>query len=264
MGKLLNLTSKALAKKAKQKKTKQLSFFKRLQKSKRLKSLLASRRFKIITKLFAAIIILPFFLILLYTIPGVKPVSTLMLGRTITLNSVDRQWVDMEEIAPVLSHSVLMSEDGKFCSHSGVDWGELNSVIDDALEGEKTRGASTLPMQTVKNLFLWPSRSFIRKTLEIPLALFADLVWTKKRMMEIYLNIAELDEGVFGAEAASRHYFKRSAAKLTRRQSALLAVTLPSPKKRNPAKPSNSLRRLAKTIENRAKRSGAYIKCLES
>jgi len=157
-----------------------------------------------------------------------------------------------------------MSEDGKFCSHSGIDWSALNQVIDDAIEGERTRGASTITMQLVKNLFLWPDRSFIRKGLEIPFALMAELILSKRRIMEIYLNIVELDTGVFGVGAASRHYFDRSAEKLGPRFSARLAVTLPNPKARNPANPSRRLRALAATIVKRARASGAYIKCLKA
>ena len=205
----------------------------------------------------------PVFLTLLYAIPGIRPVSTIMLGRMLIGQTVDRQWVGIEDIADVLPQSVIMSEDGQFCFHSGVDWRELNGVIDDALEGEKTRGASTLPMQTVKNLYFWPQRSFIRKIIEIPYALIADLVWSKRRMMEIYLNIAEWDEGVFGIEAASQHHFKKPASKLSARQAALLTVALPNPKGRNPAKPTQSLSRLAKLVEKRASQSGAYVKCLK-
>ena len=155
-----------------------------------------------------------------------------------------------------------MSEDGKFCSHSGVDWDAINLVIDDALDGEPVRGASTISMQSVKNLYLWSSRSYVRKALEVPLALLVDTVWGKKRLLEIYLNIAEWGPGVFGIEAASRHHFGRSASRLNRRQAALLAVTLPNPIARNPRKPSRGLRRLAKVIERRARASGAYIGCL--
>jgi len=156
-----------------------------------------------------------------------------------------------------------MSEDGKFCSHNGVDWDALTSVIDGALEGEKTRGASTLTMQTVKNLFLWNSRSYLRKGLEIPLALWFDLVVPKKRILEIYLNIAEWDEVVFGAEAASRLYFKKPSNKLTYRQSSLLAATLPNPRNRDAARPNRRMIRLAKIVERRAKASRAYIGCVK-
>ena len=210
----------------------------------------------------AIVVLIPVVLTLVYSY--LNPISTLMLGRYVSGKSVERQWVALDEISPVLVHSVLMSEDGKFCLHSGVDWEALNQVIDDAIEGERTRGASTLSMQTVKNLFLWPGRSYIRKALELPLALLADLVWTKRRMIEIYLNIAEWGEGIFGIEAAARFYFKRSAKKLSARQSALLAVSLPNPKYRNPAKPGKKLRRLAKNIERRAYQSGAYVQCTKN
>jgi len=209
------------------------------------------------------LISLPVLLTFIYASSYINPVSTLMIGRWVTAQPVDRRWVPLGEIKPVAVYSVMMSEDAKFCSHNGVDWEAVGQVIDDALEGERTRGASTLSMQVVKNLYLWPGRSYIRKVLELPLALLADAIWSKKRMVEIYMNIAEWDEGVFGIEAASRRYFKRSAAKLTARQSALLAVTLPNPKKRNPAKPSRGLSRLAKKIEQRAFQSGAYIKCVK-
>ena len=225
--------------------------------------LFASRRVRTLAALGLILLLLPLAFTLVYALPGAKPVSTLMVGRAVTGKPVDRQWVALEDVSPYVFQSVVMSEDGQFCSHYGVDLAELNAVIGDALEGEKPRGASTIPMQAVKNLFLWPQRSFIRKVFEIPYAIFADLVWSKKRLFEIYINIAEFDEGVFGIEAASRHYFNRSAADLTRRQAALLTVSLPNPKERNPAKPTKSLNRLAQVIEKRAQRSGAYIKCLE-
>jgi monofunctional biosynthetic peptidoglycan transglycosylase len=138
----------------------------------------------------------------------------------------------------------------------------MRGVVEDALDGEQTRGASTIPMQTVKNLYLWNGRSFIRKGMELPLAVVADLVWSKRRMMEIYLNVAEWGDGIYGVEAAARHHFGVSAAKLSRRQAALLAVALPNPIDRNAGKPGRGLRRLASVIERRAGRSGGYITCL--
>lgn len=138
----------------------------------------------------------------------------------------------------------------------------MRGVVDDALDGEATRGASTIPMQTSKNLFLWNGRSFIRKAMELPLALVADFVWSKQRMMELYLNVAEWGPGIYGAEAAAQHHFGVSAAKLSRRQAALLAVSLPNPIVRNAGKPGRGLRRLASVVERRAGASGEYIKCL--
>lgn len=118
-------------------------------------------------------------------------------------------------------------------------------------------------MQMVKNLFLWNGRSYLRKGLEFPLALIADAVLSKKRIMEIYLNIAEWGPGIYGIEAAARHYFKRSAAKLTARQAALLAVTLPNPALRNPAKPTRNMQRIARIVAGRAMRSGPYVTCVK-
>lgn len=223
-----------------------------------------SRIFKIAIKVLVVLALIPLVLTFLYKIEVVRPMSTLMLGRYLTFQDVKRDWVEIDDIAPVLINSVIMSEDGKFCSHNGVDWDALNTVIDDALEGEKTRGASTLTMQSVKNLFLWNSRSYVRKALEVPLALYADLILSKRRQMEIYLNIAEWDEGVFGIEAAAKRYFKRSAKKLSAKQASLLTVTLPNPKGRNAAKPTKSMRRVAKVVAKRAQKSGFYVACTKS
>nr|WP_234717035.1 monofunctional biosynthetic peptidoglycan transglycosylase [Ensifer adhaerens] len=208
------------------------------------------------------LLLLPYALIALYLIDFIRPVSTLMLRDLVLLRGYDRQWVEFDKIAPVLVQSVMMSEDGQFCIHDGVDWGQMRGVVEDALDGESTRGASTIPMQTVKNLFLWNGRSFVRKAMELPLAIVADFVWSKRRMMEIYLNVAEWGDGIYGIEAAARHHFGVSAAKLSRRQAALLAVSLPNPKERNAGKPGRGLKRLASLIERRASRSGGYITCL--
>jgi monofunctional biosynthetic peptidoglycan transglycosylase len=187
-----------------------------------------------------------------------------MIKDLITFQGYDRRWVPLEDIAPVLAHSVIMSEDGQFCSHRGVDLAELKLVIDDAIAGEQPRGASTITMQTVKNLYLW-SRPFgtLRKVVELPLAVYTDLVFPKRRIMEIYLNIAEWGPNVYGIEAAAQYHFGRSAKNLTRRQAALLTVALPNPIGRNPARPGPGLRRLANLIEARAARAGGYIGCLE-
>ncbi len=209
------------------------------------------------------IFLIPALLLALYRFDFVHPISTLMVKEALVGHGAKREWIAIDDMAPVLYQSVLSSEDGQFCSHSGVDWGALNQVIEDAIDGEKTRGASTITMQLMKNLFLWPNRSFIRKALEIPYAMMAEVILPKKRIMEIYLNIAEWDKGIFGVELAAQKYFNRSAAKLGPQYSSLLAVTLPNPKQRNAAKPTNSMRRVAKIVQRRAKASGAYIQCLK-
>ena len=204
----------------------------------------------------------PFLLMLAYSSSSVHPVSTLMVMGWVTGEPVERTWVSFEDISPFVYQSVVSSEDGQFCNHKGVDWEAVDLVVDDLLEGERPRGASTIPMQTVKNLFLWNSRSYVRKVLEVPLALAADRIWGKRRMMEIYLNVAEWGPGIFGIEAAARHHFNRSAKKLNRRQAAMLTVTLPNPIVRNPRKPNRGLQRLGRLVEKRARQSGAYVKCL--
>ncbi len=212
--------------------------------------------------LLVLIALLPYLLLPIYRMESVRPVSTLMLADLVTGREFRREWVDFDAIAPVLVQSVMMSEDGRFCAHDGIDWDAFNTVLDGAMAGERTRGASTIAMQTAKNLFLWPGRSFVRKALEVPLALSADYVWTKQRTMELYLNIAEWAPGVYGIGAAAQHHFGVPASQLSPSQSALLAVTLPNPHERDPAAPSAGLRRLAGNIEARARQSGAYIKCL--
>ncbi|MHC2299924.1 monofunctional biosynthetic peptidoglycan transglycosylase [Rhizobium mongolense] len=210
----------------------------------------------------AGFLILPYVLIFVYLIPFIHPVSTLMLRDIVLLRGYDRQWVSLDDISPVLVQSVMMSEDGQYCFHGGVDWGEMQELVAETLDGEATRGGSTIPMQTAKNLFLWNGRSFVRKALELPLAVASDLVWTKRRLMEIYLNIAEWGPGIYGIEAAARYHFKVPASKLSRRQAALLAVSLPNPIDRNAGKPRRGLRSLASVIERRAQGSGDYIRCL--
>ena len=212
----------------------------------------------------AVLAVLPIVLTLLYLPYFVHPVSTLMLKDLVTFSGYDRRWVPLDEIAPVLTKSVIMSEDGQFCAHRGVDLAELKVVIDDAIAGEGARGASTITMQTVKNLYLWHRPlGTLRKVVELALAVYADLVLPKRRIMEIYLNIAEWGPNIYGIEAAAQHHFGRSARNLTRRQAALLAVTLPNPIGRDPAKPGPGLRRLASVIERRAARAGGYVGCLQ-
>jgi monofunctional biosynthetic peptidoglycan transglycosylase len=195
---------------------------------------------------------------LLYVV--VTPPSTLMLGRWLTLAPVDRRVVPLGDIGASLPRAVINSEDARFCQHGGVDWEALRVVIDD--EEGPSRGASTIPMQVAKNVFLWPDRSYLRKGLEVPLALWIDLVWSKRRMMEVYLNMAEWGEGIFGAEAAAQAYFRKSARALTPREAALLATALPAPKRRNPARPSPGHRRLADRLMARVAGAGPVADCV--
>jgi monofunctional biosynthetic peptidoglycan transglycosylase len=156
--------------------------------------------------------------------------------------------------------SVMVSEDARCCEHHGVEGGALKEVLDN--RDGPLRGASRGGMRTVRILVLWRSPGDVREGLGVPIALYADAIWSKRRAMEIYLNIAEWGSGIFGIEAAARHYFGRAAKDLSANQSALLAVTLPNPKVRNPAKPSRLMQSLARTVAARARIAGPYIKCL--
>jgi len=218
-------------------------------------------RIALMLKILIGLAIVPLFLILLYSLPFVRPISTLMVKDYVLFQGVDRQWVSIDDVAPVLVNSVMMAEDGQFCSHGGVDWHQLSLVLD--RDGAPSRGASTITMQTVKNLFLWNGRSYVRKGLEFPLALAADAVLSKRRIMEIYLNIAEWGPGIYGIEAAAQHYFKRPASRLNAQQSALLAVTLPNPTLRNPAKPTRNMQRISRIVAGRASRAGPYVTCVQ-
>ena len=164
-----------------------------------------------------AVLLLPYLLTPLYRV--IDPVSTLMLARWVIGKRVERTFVPLERIAPVLPRSVIASEDGRFCAHHGIDWTELQAALEDADDITEARGGSTITQQTAKNLFLWPGRSFIRKGLEFPLALWIDLVVPKRRIMEIYLNIAEWGpNGEFGVEAGARHAFNKPASQLSARR----------------------------------------------
>ncbi len=187
------------------------------------------------------------------------PITTVMLADRLSGTTLHRQWVPIEDISPNLPLAVIASEDGRFCLHWGVDWGAMREAIHDG----GVRGASTIPMQVAKNVYLWNGRSYIRKAFELPLAYVMSLIWPKQRMIEVYLNVAEFGRGIYGAEEASRYYFNKSAANLTRHEAVLLAVTLPNPRLRNPRKPSLRMLRIARAVELRmpiiAKRSGCVL-----
>ena len=189
------------------------------------------------------------------------PVSTLMVWRRLTGAPVARQWIDLHAMSPSLPRAVVGAEDAHFCKHHGIDFGALREAINDAQDGEGMRGASTITQQVAKNLFLWPGPSVVRKALEFPLALWIDLVLPKQRILEIYLNIAELGPtGQFGAEAGSAYAFGHSAARLSPREAALLASILPNPVKRSARNPGPGVRRLAGTYMIRAQ-SNALQRC---
>jgi monofunctional biosynthetic peptidoglycan transglycosylase len=207
--------------------------------------------------------LLPYLLVPVYR--TVTPVSTLMLARWLTGRNVVRNYVPIERLAPALPLTVLVAEDDRFCSHHGIDWHEIQVAIQEADDLGEARGGSTITQQTAKNLFLWPGRSFVRKALEFPLALWIDLVLPKRRIMEIYLNIAQWGpNGEFGAEAGARAAFGKSAADVDGREAALLASILPNPVRRSARRPGPGVRRLAGIYEGRVRGAAAFAACIAS
>ncbi|MBP2149952.1 MULTISPECIES: transglycosylase domain-containing protein [Xanthobacter] len=205
---------------------------------------------------------IPLVLSVLYNV--INPVSTLMIGRWITGERVERVWTPIEKMSPALVRTVIASEDASFCQNVGIDFGELREAIEKADELEDTRGASTIPMQIAKNLFLWPGRALIRKAIEMPLAIWLDLVVSKRRLIEIYLNIAEWGpNGEFGVEAGAQRAFGISAAQVDTRQAALLAVMLPNPHRRDAGNPTAGVQRLASRLQARVPKEGPeLVACL--
>jgi monofunctional glycosyltransferase len=207
------------------------------------------------------VLLLPYLITPFYLV--VNPVSTLMLWRWAKRAPVVRTWVPLRTIAPALPLSVIVAEDARYCTHHGIDFGELRAAIEDADALSEMRGGSTITQQTAKNLFLWPGRSVVRKALEFPLALWIDLILGKRRVMEIYLNIAEWGpSGEFGAEAASRKAFGKSARDLNAREAAALAAILPNPILRSAGRPGAGVRRLAGIYEGRARKSPEVAACI--
>jgi len=160
------------------------------------------------------------------------------------LGRIDRQWVPIDDVAPVMARSVVAAEDANFCNHWGFDMDAIRA----ALEAGGNRGASTISQQVVKNVYLWHGRSWPRKALEAGLTPLVEALWPKRRIVEVYLNIAEFDEGVFGIEAAARHYFGVGPDQLSDLQAARLAAILPAPQSWSASQPTDYVRRRTKSI----------------
>jgi len=208
-----------------------------------------------------AVLLIPYVIALLYRF--VDPVSTPMLWRWATGKRVVRIVVPLNHIAPSLRLAVIIAEDGSFCRNRGIDLGAIREAMQQSDELGEARGASTITQQTAKNLFLWEGRSFIRKALEFPLALWLNLVLPKRRVLEIYLNIAQWGpNGEFGAEAGARWAFGKSARDLTPPEAAELAAILPNPVRRSARIPSVLVRRLAALYERRSLEFGSLDACV--
>ncbi|MFV2051454.1 monofunctional biosynthetic peptidoglycan transglycosylase [Aliiroseovarius sp. YM-037] len=194
-----------------------------------------------------AVVVSGFVLVALYSVIN-PPTTPYILSESRRLGGVEREWVAIEDISPYMARSVVAAEDANFCLH----WGFDMSAIRDAFAAGARRGGSTISQQTVKNAYLWQGRSWTRKAMEAVLTPMVEAVWSKRRIVEVYLNVAEFGEGVFGVDAAARHYFKVGAADLTATQAARLAAILPNPKGRSASRPSPSTRNRAASIRDGA------------
>jgi monofunctional biosynthetic peptidoglycan transglycosylase len=181
--------------------------------------------------------------------------TPLMISRSIEYRSDDRfrtqkRWRRIEQISPELAKAVIASEDNRFFIHKGFDWEEIDNAIEEHRRGGRRRGASTISQQTAKNVFLLPSKTWVRKAFEAYFTVLIELIWGKERILEVYLNVAEMGLGIYGAEAAAKAHFGVTAAKLSRQQSCLLAACLPNPIARNASNPGPYTRSRASDISN--------------
>lgn len=209
-----------------------------------------------------ALVLAPPVLTVLYAFVPV-PATPLMVLRLFQGYGWHRTWVPLGQISPAVPRSVIAAEDNLFCSHDGVDWKAWNTAYARWQAGRRSKGASTISMQTAKNLFLWPGRSPVRKALEIPLTYLLEGLMGKPRILEIYLNVAEWGPGVYGIEAAARHHFKTSAKRLTPQQAALLAAILPNPLHWSARNPGPYVRQRAYLIQRRSYQLGPMLLCAQ-
>lgn len=216
---------------------------------------------RLVRWLLVLVIVLPLILTLIYRFLPV-PITPLMVIRLFEGESLHKTWQPSDKIAPSLKAAVIASEDNKFCQHNGFDWDAFADVAEEFKNQGKLRGGSTISMQTAKNLYLWPGRSWIRKGLEAAYTPMLELIVPKERIMTLYLNIAEFGPGIYGAEAAAQAYFNTSASALSAHQSALLAAVLPNPRQYNAARPSAYISGRAATIRVRALQMGSLLKCV--
>lgn len=191
------------------------------------------------------------------------PITPLMVIRTIEGEGLDYRWVGIDKMSPQLVRAVTAAEDSRFCLHHGFDVDAIADELDDWMQGERPRGASTISQQTAKNIFLWPGRDLIRKGIEAWLTPQVELLWGKRRILEVYLNIIEIAPGVYGAEAASQRAFGKSAAQLSAREAALIAAVLPNPRERSAAKPNAFVSRRASRIAARAQTMDGLLDCVD-
>lgn len=181
------------------------------------------------------------------------PMTILMAREALAGHGMDYRWRSLNQISPHLVASAIAAEDARFCRHSGFDMEAIEKALKANERGGRIRGGSTISQQTAKNVFLWPGRDWVRKGFEAGYTVMIELVWPKRRIMEVYLNVAEMGPGVFGAEAAARHWFNKSAADLTPGEAARIAAILPSPRRYDAASPGPYVRRRASQIQANAR-----------
>ena len=183
-------------------------------------------------------------------------VTPLMVSRSIEYRNDDtfrthKKWRRYEKISPEMAKAVIASEDNLFAEHNGFDWKEMRKAIEDHMnKGKKLRGASTISQQTAKNVFLFPSSSFVRKAVEAYFTLLIEWIWGKERILEVYLNVAEMGKGIYGAEAAAKAFIGKTASDLSREEASLIAACLPNPISRHADKPSQYVSKRAGQIRN--------------
>jgi len=193
--------------------------------------------------------------VLIYRVVPVPGTPLMLIRLAQGAPGVDRIWVRLEDISPHLTRAVIAAEDTRFCRHGGIDWDAVEQArkanARANTRGRNLRGASTISMQTAKNAFLWPDRTWFRKGLELWFTSLAELAWPKRRILEIYLNIAEWGNGIYGAEAAARRFFGKPARDLTRREAAMMAAVLPNPRRWSPVNPTRYIAGRSGVIERR-------------
>lgn len=198
-------------------------------------------------RLGVVLLILPIVAVAFYSVVN-PPTTPYMIAESLRHDGVMQEWADIEDISPYMTRAAVAAEDANFCLH----WGFDMSAIRAAIAGGARRGGSTISQQTAKNVYLWQARSWTRKGLEAVMTPLIELVWSKRRILEVYLNVAEFDTGVFGVQAAAQHYFGRDASELTAYQAGLLAAVLPAPKDRDAEYPDARLQSRAESIADGA------------
>ncbi|MBK8210032.1 MAG: monofunctional biosynthetic peptidoglycan transglycosylase [Rhodospirillales bacterium] len=207
-------------------------------------------------------LLMPTLIIAIYRFVS-PPLTPLMMIRSAQGEQLDHRAVPLSRVSPHLVAAVVAAEDNLFCRHRGFDIAAMRDEFDNWLGGERPRGASTITMQTAKNILLWPGRDPLRKLLEAALTPQIEFLWSKRRIMEVYLGIIEMGPGIYGAEAAARQYFGKPASALGAREAALIAAILPNPREWSPIRPNRLVARHASRIQRRMARLGPLLGCLE-